>query len=69
MSICGNVRHVSKRYRGVWALSDVSLTVGAGEILGLIGPNGAGKTTLLRIMAALLRPNACTVSLTAGAPG
>jgi ABC-2 type transport system ATP-binding protein len=69
MNVCGEVRHVSKRYRGVSALSDVSLTVGAGEILGLIGPNGAGKTTLLRIMAGLLRPAAGTVTSPAGVAG
>jgi len=44
-------------------LSDVNLTVGAGEMIGLIGPNGAGKTTLLRALAGLRRPNAGTISL------
>ncbi len=38
------------------AVSDLSLTVGSGELLTLLGPNGAGKTTTVRMLAALLRP-------------
>ena len=42
-----SVRALSKRYRRVVALADVSLDVYEGEIFGLIGPNGAGKTTAM----------------------
>ena len=49
---------VSKRYGKVQALSDVSLSVGRGEVFGLIGPDGAGKTTLFRILCTLLLPDA-----------
>ncbi len=39
-----------------WALHDVSLNVGEGEVLGLIGRNGGGKTTLLKILSRITRP-------------
>ncbi|HET9918740.1 MAG TPA: ABC transporter ATP-binding protein [Ktedonobacteraceae bacterium] len=50
------IQHVSKRYRTVEALKDLTLEVPQGAVYGLIGPNGAGKTTLLRILAALISP-------------
>lgn len=48
------IEGISKSYGKVKALSDVSLSVGKGEIFGLIGPDGAGKTTLFRILTTLL---------------
>lgn len=48
--------HVSKAYRGVQALDDVSFTVGPGCVTGFLGPNGAGKSTALRILVGLARP-------------
>ncbi len=52
------VVRLARRYGEREALSDVSLTLGAGQTLVVFGPNGAGKTTLLRILATLLRPHA-----------
>ncbi len=52
------VRELSRHYGRRRALSRVSLTCRAGEVLGLLGPNGAGKSTLLAILATLLAPSA-----------
>jgi len=41
-----------------WALRDVSLSVNAGEAVGIVGNNGAGKSTLLRMLARLIKPTA-----------
>ena len=57
------VRNVSKSYGRVQALSDVSLTVGKGEVFGLIGPDGAGKTSMFRILCSLLLPEAGSASV------
>ncbi|MEY2474066.1 MAG: type transport system ATP-binding protein [Actinomycetota bacterium] len=52
------VEHVAKTFGEVEALSDVSLSIPKGNILGVLGPNGAGKTTLVRILATLIKPSA-----------
>lgn len=50
------VDHITAGYGGAPVLRDVSLSVGAGECVGVFGPNGAGKTTLLRSISRLVRP-------------
>ena len=54
---------LGKRYRRRWALADCTLTVPAGQVVGLVGPNGAGKTTLLELAVGLLRPTTGTITV------
>lgn len=58
---------VSKHFGGLKALSEVSLSVQAGEIYGLIGPNGAGKTTFFNCLTGLYHPTGGSITL-AGRP-
>ena len=57
------VNNISIRYGRVQALSDVSFSVGKGEIFGLIGPDGAGKTSMYRILCTLLLPDQGTATV------
>ena len=52
---------VTKRYRAVEAVRDVSLALPAGETVALVGHNGAGKTTLLKLMLGLIQPTEGTI--------
>jgi ABC-2 type transport system ATP-binding protein len=58
---------LGKRYGRRWALADCTLTVPAGQVVGLVGPNGAGKTTLLELAVGLLRPTTGTITVRPGA--
>ncbi|MGH2538013.1 MAG: ABC transporter ATP-binding protein [Candidatus Promineifilaceae bacterium] len=51
------IASVSKRFDDLLALDGVSLSVPAGEVLGVLGPNGAGKTTLFKLIAGFLYPD------------
>jgi branched-chain amino acid transport system ATP-binding protein len=55
------VEALSKRFRGLQAIADVSFTVAPGSITSVIGPNGAGKSTLFNLVTGYLAPTAGTV--------
>jgi ABC-2 type transport system ATP-binding protein len=61
-------RGLGKQYRSRWALSDCTLSIPAGHVVGLVGPNGAGKTTLLHLVTGLLTPTAGTIEVIGGQP-
>ena len=53
-----DVREISKQYPGVLAVDGASMSVGAGERIGLVGKNGAGKSTLMKVLAGAVTPDA-----------
>ena len=57
------MRDITKRFPGVTALSEVSLTLNAGEVLALMGENGAGKSTLVKVLGGAERPDAGEISI------
>jgi ABC-type branched-subunit amino acid transport system ATPase component/ABC-type branched-subunit amino acid transport system permease subunit len=56
-----HVEGATVAFGGVQALSDASIRVGKGEIVGLIGPNGAGKSTLMNVISGTVRPDSASV--------
>ena len=61
--------HVTKQFGSMYALSDVSLTIEPGHIIGLLGPNGSGKTTLIKLACGLLVPSSGSVTVCGGPVG
>jgi ABC-2 type transport system ATP-binding protein len=61
-------RGLGKRYGQRQALADCTLSIPAGNIVGLVGPNGAGKTTLLHLAVGLLAPTSGTIEVLGGRP-
>lgn len=57
------IKKVSKHFGTIAAVSDVSLRVGAGEVLGFLGPNGAGKSTTMKMAAGYLLPDTGTIRI------
>ena len=59
---------LSKSYGSIRALSNVTLTLESGRIVGLLGPNGSGKTTIIKLINGLLTPDAGQVTICGYAP-
>ena len=57
------LQDVSKRFRDVYALRNVTVTIRTGQTFGLLGPTGAGKSTLLKLVMGWLHPDEGTVSV------
>ncbi|MFO7677825.1 MAG: ATP-binding cassette domain-containing protein [Thermoplasmatota archaeon] len=58
-----SVKNISKKYKDVLAVHNVSFTINKGEIFGYIGPNGAGKTTTIKMMIGLLHQTSGEISI------
>ena len=58
-----NIELLSKSYNHIQVLSDISITVEQGKIIGILGENGSGKSTLLKIIAGIIKPNIGTGNL------
>jgi ABC-2 type transport system ATP-binding protein len=59
---------LGKRYRKLWALTDCTLSIPAGHVVGLVGPNGAGKSTLINLATGMLAPTTGTIQVLGGRP-
>jgi branched-chain amino acid transport system ATP-binding protein len=57
------ISRLTRRFGGLFAVNDVSFSVGAGEVVSVVGPNGAGKTTLFNLITGVLKPDGGRVLL------
>ena len=54
-------QNLTKKYKDVYAVENLNLTVNSGEIFGFLGPNGAGKTTTIRVLTTLTKPSSGSI--------
>lgn len=69
MSVILDCKSLTKKFGSTTALSDLSLSLERGRIIGLLGPNGSGKTTLIKIINGLLVPNEGSITIAGMEPG
>ncbi|MBE6664738.1 MAG: ABC transporter ATP-binding protein [Ruminococcaceae bacterium] len=63
MSVILETKNLTKNYGSARGLSDLSLTLEGGKIIGLLGSNGSGKTTLIKMIAGILQPTSGTITV------
>lgn len=63
MSLIIEVNHLSKKFKNVFAVDDLSFTVNQGDIYGFLGQNGAGKSTTIRMLLTLIKPTEGEINL------
>ena len=63
MPIILETKNLTKNYGSTCALSNLSLSLEGGKIIGLLGSNGSGKTTLIKMIAGLLQPTSGTITI------
>jgi ABC-2 type transport system ATP-binding protein len=68
MTAALQARGLTKRYGRQTALSDCTLDIPSGRVVGLVGPNGAGKTTLLQLAVGMLQPTEGSIEVLGGRP-
>jgi len=54
------IKNLTKRFKDIVAVNDISLDINDGEIFGLLGPNGAGKSTLIHLLSTIIKPDSGT---------
>ncbi|MFA5031792.1 MAG: ABC transporter ATP-binding protein [bacterium] len=68
MGLVLDLKNVTKKYPGVDALKDFSLSLDRGKIVGLLGPNGSGKTTLMKLIMGFIKPQKGEIKVLGGVP-
>jgi ABC-2 type transport system ATP-binding protein len=57
------VKNISKYYRSIKAVDNISMSIGKGELFGLLGPNGSGKTTMIKMLTGQIKPTSGSLSV------